>query len=470
MGQGRTIGRYVLYDEIGVGGMATVHVGRLLGTAGFSRTVAIKRLHPHCSRDPRFVTLFLDEARVTGRIQHPNVAAMLDVVKADDELLLVMEYIHGEPLSRLTMLARHAGSHIAPRIAVSIAIDVLRGLHAAHEAKTELGEPLGIIHRDVTPQNVLVGADGVTRLVDFGVAKAASRLQVTGEGQIKGKFPYMAPEQIQGHALDRRVDVYAASVVLWETLAMRRLFTADNPANVITRVLEMDVEPPSAFAKDIPKALDEVVMRGLSRDATERFATAEDMAHALEVALSPATVREVSEWVRSIATEQLAVRSQLLSSIESAPPPEAGLENDPPKAQQPAPLEASQISNISVTVGTRRTTTQKTVAAALAAGALLVGLAVFAVARSKGSSAVVAGAPAPTDASVMSAVPVVVSRAPITLPTISATAHAPRTVVHLQPAANTNANASSSARPACNPPYTVDPSDPRIHVAKPECL
>jgi len=190
------IGRYALFHELAAGGMATVHVGRLLGAAGFSRVVAIKRLHRHFASDPEFVSMFVDEARLAARIRHPNVVPTLDVVRTEDELFLVMEYVSGEALSRLLRATREKGVPVTPRIAVTIGAGLLHGLHAAHTAKGERGEPLEIVHRDVSPQNVIVGTDGIARVLDFGVAKARVRLQTTREGQVKGKLAYMAPEQL----------------------------------------------------------------------------------------------------------------------------------------------------------------------------------------------------------------------------------------------------------------------------------
>jgi eukaryotic-like serine/threonine-protein kinase len=198
----QTTARYVLFDEIGVGGMASVHLGRLLGPAGFTRTVAIKRLHPHLAKDPQLAAMFLDEARLAAAIRHANVVATLDVVEQEGELFLVMEYVHGASLSRLV---RETGA-IDPSIASAVVTGALHGLHAAHEAKDEEGHALEIVHRDVSPENVLVGVDGGARLLDFGVAKAASRLQTTRDGSIKGKLRYMAPEQLAGRKVTRRRD------------------------------------------------------------------------------------------------------------------------------------------------------------------------------------------------------------------------------------------------------------------------
>src|SRR4030088_3091893 len=178
--------------------MATVHFGRLQGAAGFARSVAIKSLHPQYAKDPDFVAMFLDEARLAARIAHPNVVPTLDVVSQGDDLLLVMEYVRGSALSRLVRPLTQKGERMPQRIAGSIVSGVLRGLHAAHEAKSEIGEPLDIVHRDVSPQNVLVGTDGIARVLDFGVAKAAGRCYTTRDGNIKGKVPYMAPEQLEG--------------------------------------------------------------------------------------------------------------------------------------------------------------------------------------------------------------------------------------------------------------------------------
>ena len=226
-GPERLIGRYALFGEIASGGMATVHFGRLLGPVGFARTVAVKRLHPQFARDPEFVSMFLDEARVAARIQHPNVVATIDVVALEGELFLVMEYVLGETFSKLLRSARNRGQRVPLRVVTALLAGSLHGLHAAHEAKNEHGEPLGIVHRDVSPQNVIVGIDGVARVLDFGVAKAVGRLQSTREGQLKGKLSYMAPEQIRSGQVDRRTDIYAASIMLWEALVGKRLYDGE---------------------------------------------------------------------------------------------------------------------------------------------------------------------------------------------------------------------------------------------------
>ena len=313
----RIVGRYALYGEIAAGGMATVHFGRLVGAVGFSRTVAVKRLHPQFAKDPDFVSMFLDEARLAARIQHPNVVSTLDVVPLDDEVFLVMEYVHGEALSKLIRAARRQGELVPPRIALAIIAGALHGLHAAHEAKSEQGTPLNIVHRDISPQNILVGADGSARVLDFGVAKAAARVTSTRDGQMKGKVSYMAPEQLRGKGVDRRTDVFAAGIVLWETLTGRRLFDGDDPGEVMAKLLQSEIPTPSSVEASVPTHLDAIVMRTLDRDPDARWPTARELAIALEHAGPMAMSREVGEWAERIGEETIGKRARQVAEIES---------------------------------------------------------------------------------------------------------------------------------------------------------
>lgn len=316
--RGRLVGRYEVHDRIAAGGMATVHLGRLLGAAGFSRTVAIKRLHDGYAKDPEFVAMLLDEARLAALIRHPNVVPTLDVVAEDDELLVVMEYVEGDSVAHLTKLAQSAGQRVPVPFAAAILAQALHGLHAAHEARDKKGEPLGIVHRDVSPQNILVGVDGVARVLDFGIAKAASRATSTEDGQIKGKTAYMAPEQLQHGAVDRRTDVFAAAVVLWELLCGRRLFLGDSPAETMSRVLTLPIDSPHKYAPDLPGGLVAITLRGLDRDAAGRFATAEEMALAIEESISMPRSKDVGAWVAATAKVVLEGRAQLVKAVEVA--------------------------------------------------------------------------------------------------------------------------------------------------------
>jgi serine/threonine protein kinase len=316
--QPKHLGRYSLFDVVASGGMATVHFGRLGGPVGFARTVAIKCLHPQFARSPDFVTMFLDEARLAARIRHPNVVATLDVVAREGELFLVMEYIQGESFGRLLRASVASGIRTSPAIISAVMVGVLLGLHAAHEAKTEQGEALSIVHRDVSPQNILVGVDGVARVLDFGVAKATSRLQTTGEDVLKGKLAYMSPEQISKTQVDRRTDIFAASVVLWEALTGSRLFAGDDVGGTVAHILSGPIEKPSRLVSGLDPAVDEVVLRGLARKPDDRYSTAREMAKALEAALAPASAMRVGDWVESLAGAALQLRAATVARIEDA--------------------------------------------------------------------------------------------------------------------------------------------------------
>jgi serine/threonine-protein kinase len=508
----RVIGRYALYDEIAAGGMATVHLGRLLGSAGFSRTVAIKRLHPQYAKDPDFVTMFVDEARLAARIHHPNVVATLDVVSTDGELFLVMEYVMGESLGRLIPLTRAKGERIPPLFVATIMAAVMHGLHAAHEARDEHGEPLGIVHRDVSPQNVLVGVDGTARVLDFGVAKAAGRLQTTREGQLKGKIAYMAPEQIRG-VVDRTTDVYAASVVFWEALTGKRLFQGDSEVEAMRKVLDGHVEPPSTYAPDIPPALEQIVLRGLDLDPTKRFQTAGEMALAIEDAVPMVGRSKIGRWVEETATQRLAVRTERLAAMESnsairaprlpAPevPPAPDSDSMPTMMIGSGVVSAPQLETVAVRDAAALTSpgvprrSRGAVALPVAAGFLtllaLGAVGAFLVLRHRGVprpqvvatspstmaslASVVAPPPEPTAATATTAAPATPAATPVptTAVTLLPIAAAPRAPVGPAPvpvAQPRPATTAASARPAadCNPPYYYNAQGDRIF--KKDCL
>jgi serine/threonine-protein kinase len=311
-----TVGRYALRHEIASGGMAVVHLGRLVGPAGFSRTVAIKRLHPHLARNPEFVAMFLDEARLAARIRHPNVVSTLDVVATEGELFVVMEYVPGDSLARLLRAASDRGEKTPLSVAASIMVNVLHGLHAAHEACDENGQPLQLVHRDVSPHNVLVGTDGQAHVIDFGVAKAIGRAQVTREGQLKGKLAYMAPEQVKGHKVDRRADVFGAAVVFWEMLTGERLFDGADEGEIYGKVVRGEVRRPSKVVRGLDRKADSIVLRGLARSVARRYETARAMALAIETSLPLATPSQVGHWVETLTADLLAERRRQIAEIE----------------------------------------------------------------------------------------------------------------------------------------------------------
>jgi serine/threonine-protein kinase len=315
---GGKLGRYELHGAIARGGMATVYVARMSGAAGFARTVAIKRLHPHLAADPAFSAMFVDEARLAARIRHPNVIDTLDVVADSGELFLVMDFVLGETLARLIRQTEKRGIVLPAPVVSSIVVGALEGLHAAHEATSERGEPLGIVHRDISPQNILVARDGVARVLDFGVAKAAGRIQETEGGEIKGKLAYMSPEQLTRKPIDRRCDIFAMGVVLWEALTSRRLFGGEDAASTLYAVMHEPITPPSTVVPGIPPAVDAVVLKALERDVDKRWATAQEMALALEAAVPPAPTRHAGKWVEELAAEALKIRADIVRTIDRA--------------------------------------------------------------------------------------------------------------------------------------------------------
>ena len=369
------------------------------------------------------------------------------MVAEEGELSLVMEYVHGESLATLVGALSDADadrgstpSDLPIAVAVSVVGDVLQGLHAAHEARDEGGSPLGIVHRDVSPQNILVGTDGLARLLDFGVAKAAGRLQTTREGQLKGKLAYMAPEQLRGEAVTRRSDLYAAAVVLWEMLVGQRLFRAGDEGATVTRVLMGDVRPPSKAARDhrapadvqALERLDAVVMRGLDRDPSKRFETAHDMAVALERCVAPASAAEVARWLEQAAGPALARRAAAIATLESgATDGSTSVDAGEAFLDEPAqpPADASSLSVVSGVTNAPSSGPKRRLQWGLAAG-VLVAAAITATRIPSWSK----GAPA----------------APRELPSRPAIA-APPTV----PAATPSAAAANEAAPAVTMPVAT---------------
>ncbi len=475
-GRGRRMGRYTLHGKIASGGMATLHFGRLLGPSGFARTVAVKCLHAQFAQDPQFSEMFLDEARLASRIRSPYVVPTLDVVSQDGELAIVMEYVHGQSLATLVRPLCDADadrgslgvSDVPVAIAVSILGDVLQGLQAAHEARSEGGCPLEIVHRDVSPQNIMVGTDGLAHLIDFGVAKATGRLQTTREGQLKGKLAYMAPEQLRGEDVTRRSDLYAASVVLWEMLVGQRLFSANDEGATVTRVLMGDVQPPSKASRadrepaevQAIERLDGVVMRGLDRDPAKRFDTAHDMAVALERCVAPASAAEVAQWLERAAGPALARRAAAIAAVEggaqdgSTSPPAGGDDVDEP-AQPTA--EASSISVVSGVTAAPLSGRRLPVRWWLAAGVLMAAAITAArVPWRRGAAAPPAAATAPSAVATREPGPAASSLAAASAspaPTAAPSPSAPAPPTVALPPRRTPAAPPPSD---CNPPFTWD--------------
>jgi serine/threonine-protein kinase len=396
------LGNYEPLLELASGGMATVYIARQLGAAGFERIVVVKRVHRHLLGNREFYDMFRDEARVASMVRHPNVVPVIDVVEVNDpdsELFLVMEYVESSSLATLRKAAHEHGHRIPVPIVARVLYDTLAGLHAAHTAVDIQGRPLGVVHRDVSPQNVIVGVDGSSRLIDFGVAKASHRLTETKSGSVKGKYSYMAPEQARGQAVDSRTDIFAAGVVLHECLTDRRLFRGENELDTVRRIMEAEIPAPSSIQPAIPAALDAVSLKALARPPEERFQTAVEMMEAIEHAVSLASHREVAAYLEKVCGKRLSERRDALREMLAGQVAPLGLElsRDPGDSQSSQSMRVSGIPTAPESSGTdgriaveappRDARSRVALVAAVAIAALAIGALVVIVAMKSSTSA-----------------------------------------------------------------------------------
>ena len=333
------IGRYELCFELASGGMASVYLARAEGAPGFQKIVALKRIHPHLASERDYVEMFLDEARIASRITHANVCSVFDFGEADGEYYIAMEYLVGEPLSRVhrrvVANADQRASTLLPGRMARVIAQACEGLHAAHELKDADGESLHVVHRDVSAENLFVTYDGDVQIVDFGIAHARQRVHHTEAGQVKGTFPYMAPEQMTAAIVDRRVDVWALGAVLWELLTLRRLFLRDTDVNTMYAVLSSEIRPPSDYRSDVSPELDEIVLKALRRSPDERWQSAREMGNALrrflakqEDLVGPA---EIADWMVELFPNGEARKQQLMEIARTS---DASIISDPPRRPQ----------------------------------------------------------------------------------------------------------------------------------------
>ena len=335
--------RYEPILKLAAGGMATVFVGTARGAMGFRQLVALKQPHKHLLEDPLYRKELVAEARLASLIHHANVVDVRDIEIDGDEITLVMDYIEGASLSELLMIGLRGGPRVPPAVAIRIILDACAGLHAAHDIVDEKGRAVGLVHRDVSPQNILIGLDGTARVSDFGVAKLTSG-QSTAHGTLKGKLAYMAPEYLRNERVDRRLDVFALGVVLWEALAYDRLFRGQHDADTLRKVLEHRAPRLSEVAPELGTELDSVVETALAKDRDARFQSALAFATALEASARRAGLvashAEVAEVVRSMMGAPIEERRQairkkmaeepsLLSFMKSDAPPEVAALNRP---------------------------------------------------------------------------------------------------------------------------------------------
>lgn len=285
----RQFGRYELLLELAAGGMATLYLSRLRGPEGFEKLVALKIIHAHLTREASFVRMFFDEARISALVHHPNVVQVIDLGQIDDTYYIAMEYVHGKDYRAVLKGAYHRSRQGEPLssvpdwlIATRVAADTAAGLHAAHELVSSKGEPLGLVHRDVSPHNILLSYDGHVKLTDFGIAYAKHRITHTDSGVLKGKLAYMSPEQAEGTPIDRRADVFALGIVLWEAVCNKRLFRRETDAATLYALTRTEIPRPRSVREDLPAELEQIILRALAKRPGVRYQTAREFGRALE--------------------------------------------------------------------------------------------------------------------------------------------------------------------------------------------
>jgi serine/threonine-protein kinase len=317
------VGRYEIVELLGAGGMAEVFKATSSGPGGFERTVVIKRIHPVSNDDPHFVQMFIGEAKILGMLHHPNVVQAYDFGEADGSLFLVLEYVDGPSLSRAMHILRSTGRPFPVAIAAHFAHEVCRALDYVHNLADSDGQPLGVVHRDVTPSNIVLTSAGSLKLLDFGVARYSDAANQSEHQTIKGKAAYLAPEALRGLEIDGRVDLFALGVVLYEMLTLTELFSSDDNLTTLHKVLEMEIPPPSRRRPEVPASLDAIVMKALERDPDDRYATAADMARDLSafVVGSGVRVEQVSDLVADLLAERARIRSPMSAAdmVRSTP-------------------------------------------------------------------------------------------------------------------------------------------------------
>jgi serine/threonine protein kinase len=318
---GVRFGKYVLLDRLAVGGMAEIFLARQEGMEGFEKTVVIKRIRPHLSKQKSFVDMFLDEARLAAQLSHPNIVQIHELGQVGDSYFIAMEYVFGRDMARIIPKAERMGIAFPHVYALQIASEICEALYYAHQRSDAWGNPLHIVHRDVTPENVFVSFDGAVKILDFGIAKARGQTGQTTAGEIKGKLSYMSPEQALANPLDCRSDIFTLGVVLYEWLTGFRLFTGDSEVAVLRSISEGKIYGPSYFKPDIPPEVEAVVMRALEKDREKRYPTAWDMQRDLDRVLGASEFRpssmHLANFVRQLFSDELeAERARLTRAAE----------------------------------------------------------------------------------------------------------------------------------------------------------
>jgi eukaryotic-like serine/threonine-protein kinase len=318
-------GKYYLLERINVGGMAEVFKAKTFGVEGFERLLAVKRILPNIAEDEEFITMFIDEAKIAVQLQHANIAQIFDLGKVDDSFFIALEHVHGRDLRSIFDRMRNKGESLPIAMACYVTMQVCEGLDYAHNKRDAQGRELHLVHRDISPQNVLIGYEGEVKLIDFGIAKAAGKASKTQAGILKGKFGYMSPEQVRGLPIDRRSDIFAVGIVLYELLTGERLFIGESDFSTLEKVRNVEIQPPSSYNKKIPQELERVVLKALARDPEDRYANAIDLHDDLQSFLYSVgeffSRKDLAAWMKKTFAMEIEEDNAKLEEFRQVVPP-----------------------------------------------------------------------------------------------------------------------------------------------------
>lgn len=317
-------GKYLLLDRIAIGGMAEIFRAKTTGAARFEKIIAIKRIHPNMSEDKDFIRMFIDEAKIAGQLNHPNIAQIYELGRIEGHHFIAMEFIWGKDLLQILSKFKKNRAYMNPYQAAFITAKICEALDYAHKKRDAQGQPMNIIHRDVSPQNILISYEGDIKIIDFGIAKARDRSSHTAAGVLKGKFAYMSPEQVRGLPIDRRSDVFAIGTLLYEMLTSRPLFSGDSDLTVLEKVRNVEIPRPRDINKEIPEEMERIILKALTREVEERYQWASEMQEDLERYLYTTqpiyTAKRLGTWMQKVfqaeREKEKAILDEMLAAAE----------------------------------------------------------------------------------------------------------------------------------------------------------
>ncbi|MCE9573770.1 MAG: serine/threonine protein kinase, partial [Deltaproteobacteria bacterium] len=318
-------GKYYLLERINVGGMAEVFRAKAFGVEGFERLVAVKRILPNIAEDKEFIKMFIDEAKIAVQLNHANIAQIFDLGVVDSSYYIALEHIHGRDLRNIFDRCRNGGEPMPIAQACFVSMKMCEGLDYAHNKRDQAGREINLVHRDVSPQNVLISFEGEVKIIDFGIAKAAGKGSKTQAGILKGKFGYMSPEQVRGLPIDRRSDIFSCGIVLYELLTGERLFVGESDFSTLEKVRNVEILPPSTYNRKIPDELERIVLKALAKDADDRYQNAIDLHDELQAFVYTAgefySRKDLASWMKRSFAKEIEEETAKLEQYRQLKPP-----------------------------------------------------------------------------------------------------------------------------------------------------